>query len=124
MVNDKETNIDELKTKVKEFCDKRDWDQFHDAKELSIALSIEASEILEHFRWKTKDEIKKLLENPIKKEEIGDEMADVFYFLLRIAQMNNIDLTEAFYRKLDKNDKKYPVEKAKGSSKKYNEYEQ
>jgi NTP pyrophosphatase (non-canonical NTP hydrolase) len=124
MVNDKETNIEELKTKVKEFCDKRDWDQFHDAKELSIALSIEASEILEHFRWKTEDEIKNLLENPIKREEIGDEMADVFYFLLRIAQMNNIDLTEAFYRKLDKNNKKYPVEKAKGSSKKYNEYEQ
>lgn len=121
MSSDKETNIEDLKKQVKDFCDSRDWDQFHDAKELAIALSIEASEILEHFRWKTKDEIKEMLNNPTKREDIGDEMADVFYFLLRIAQMNNIDLAEAFERKLQKNEKKYPIEKFKGSSKKYNE---
>jgi len=122
MVNDKDTNIESLKSKVKEFCDKRDWDQFHDAKELSIALSIEASELLEHFRWKTKEEVKEKMSKPEKVEEIKDEMADVLYFLLRIAQMENIDLSEALENKMEKNDKKYPVDKARGSNKKYNEY--
>lgn len=123
MSKDKETSIEDLKARVKEFCDARDWDQFHDAKELAIALSIEASELLEHFRWKTKEEVKKTLENLEKKEEISDEMADVLYFLIRIAQMNNLDLSEALERKLEKNNKKYPVEKFKGSAKKYNEIE-
>lgn len=118
---DSETNIQELKDKIKAFCDARDWDQFHNAKELAIALSIESSELLEHFRWKTPKEIEELLNNPIKKEEISDEMADCLYFIIRMAQMNKIDLSEALERKLEKNDKKYPVEKAKGSNKKYNE---
>lgn len=118
---DNNTNIQELKNKVKSFCDARDWNQFHNAKELAIALSIEASELLEHFRWKTKEEVKKSLENPEKREEISDEMADCLYFVIRIAQMNNIDLSEALERKLEKNNKKYPVEKAKGSNKKYTE---
>jgi NTP pyrophosphatase (non-canonical NTP hydrolase) len=124
MAKDDETTIEELKATVKEFCDKRDWDQFHDAKELSIALSIEASELLEHFRWKTKEEVRTKMSKPEKVEEIKDEMADILYFLLRIAQMENIDLSVALKNKIEKNEIKYPVEKAKGSSKKYNEYEQ
>lgn len=123
MKKDRETSIEDLKNKVKSFCDSRDWDQFYDAKELAIALSIEASEILEHFRWKKSEEIQEMLKNPVKREEISDELSDVFYFLLRIAQMNDIDLTESFERKLKKNEKKYPIDKAKGSSKKYNEFE-
>ena len=118
---DNETNIQQLKEKVKAFCDARDWDQFHDAKEIAIALSIEASELLEHFRWKNKNEIKDKLNDPVKKEEIEDEMADIFYLLLRIAQMYDIDLSNALDRKMEKNDKKYPVDKSRGSSKKYNE---
>jgi len=118
---DSTTTIKQLKEKIKSFCEARDWDQFHDAKELAIALSIEASELLEHFRWKSKEEVKKIWENPQKKEDIEDEMADILYFLLRIAQMNNIDLSDALIRKMEKNDKKYPVDKFKGSSKKYNE---
>ncbi len=121
MAKDNKTTIDDLKAQVKKFSDDRDWEQFHDAKELAIALSIEASEILEHFRWKTKEEVKELLKNPNKREDIEDEMADVLSFLLRMAQMNDIDLTKALERKLEKNNKKYPVEKSKGSSKKYNE---
>lgn len=120
-MKDFETNIQELKDKVRDFCDARDWDQFHDPKELAIALSIEASELLEHFRWKNKEEVKKIWEDSQKKEDIEDEMADILYFLLRIAQMNNIDLSEALDRKMKKNENKYPVEKFKGSSKKYNE---
>jgi len=122
MVKDNKTTIHELKEKVRRFCEVRDWDQFHDIKELAIALSIEASELLEHFRWKTKEEVKKALENSEKREEISDEMADCLYFIIRMAQMNNIDLSEALERKLEKNNKRYPVEKAKGSSKKYTEF--
>jgi NTP pyrophosphatase (non-canonical NTP hydrolase) len=122
MVKDTETKLHELKQKIKEFCEARDWDQFHNAKELAIALSIEASELLEIFRWKTPDEVKGLFKNEKKKEDIEDEMADVLYFLVRMAQMYDLDLTEALERKMDKNDKKYPVDKAKGSSKKYNEF--
>lgn len=118
---DKETTIHELKLKVKKFCDDRDWDQFHNAKELAIAMNIESSELLEHFRWKKPEEVEALFRDTKKKEEIQDEMADVLYFLLRIAQMNNIDLSESLESKLEKNNKKYPIEKSKGSNKKYNE---
>ena len=121
MAKDSETNLHEFKEKIKKFCEARDWDRFHNAKELAIALSIEASELLEIFIWKSPEEVKKLFEEPKKKEDIGDEMADILYFLTRIAQMYDIDLSEALDRKLEKNDKKYPVEKAKGSNKKYNE---
>ena len=123
MVRDTEGNINELKEKIKEFCDARDWDQFHNAKELAIALSIESSELLEIFRWKSPEEVKSLFENPKKKEDIEDEMADVLYFLIRMAQRYDIDLSEALDRKIEKNDNKYPVEKFKGSNKKYNEFE-
>lgn len=123
MKKDNERKIHELKDKIKEFCEARDWDQFHNAKELAIALSIEASELLEIFRWKTPEEVNALFSNEKKKEDIEDEMADVLYFLVRMAQMNNIDLAEALDRKMEKNEGKYPIEKAKGSSKKYNEFE-
>ena len=122
MVNDNERRIHDLKEKIKEFCDKRDWDQFHNAKELAIALSIEASELLEIFRWKTHEEVDELFKDEKKKEDIEDELADILYFLVRIAQRYDLDLSEAFDRKLEKNDKKYPIDKAKGSHKKYNEF--
>jgi NTP pyrophosphatase (non-canonical NTP hydrolase) len=121
MPKDQEVKIHELKEKIKDFCDKRDWDQFHNAKELAVALSIEASELLEIFRWKNPQEVSELFNNPKKKEDIEDEMADIMYFLVRMAQRYNIDLSEALDRKMEKNEKKYPVEKAKGSNKKYNE---
>ena len=122
MVKDTERKIHELKEKIKEFCDARDWDQFHNAKELAIALSIEASELLEIFRWKTHEEVDELFKDEKKKEDIEDEMADILYFLVRIAQKYDLDLSESLDRKMEKNNNKYPVEKAKGSHKKYNEY--
>jgi len=119
---DNKTNINELKEKVKKFCDDRDWSQFHNAKELAIAMNIESSELLEHFIWKKPEEVEAVLKDPKKKEEIQDEMADVLYYLLRIAEMNNIDLSEALENKIHKNNQKYPVEKSKGSHKKYTEF--
>ena len=123
MPKDEERKIHELKELIKKFCEERDWDQFHNAKDLAIALSIEASELLEIFRWKSQEEVKNLFKNEKKKEDIEDEMADILYFLIRMAQMYDLDLSEALDRKMEKNEKKYPVEKAKGSSKKYNEFD-
>ena len=123
-MKDNERKMHELKDKVREFCEERDWDQFHDAKELAIALSIEASELLEIFRWKTPEEVKELFNNEKKKEDIEDEMADVLYFLVRIAQIYDLDLSDALDKKMKKNEEKYPVDKARGSNKKYNEFEE
>ena len=121
-MKDHETKLYELKDKIKAFCEARDWDQFHNAKEHAIALSIEASELLEIFRWKNEKEVAELFKNEKKKEGIEDEMADILYFLVRMAQRYDLDLSEALDRKMEKNEKKYPVEKAKGSNKKYNEF--
>ena len=123
-MKDNERKIHELKDKVRDFCQERDWDQFHNAKELAIALSIVASELLEIFRWKSPEEVKALFENEKKKEDIEDEMADVLYFLVRMAQLYDLDLSDALDKKMRKNEEKYPDEKAKGSNKKYNEFEE
>ncbi|MDP4012911.1 MAG: nucleotide pyrophosphohydrolase [Candidatus Nanoarchaeia archaeon] len=121
MVKDHEAKINDLKDKIKEFCEDRDWDQFHNAKDLAIALSIEASELLELFRWKSGNEVEELFQNEKKREDIEDEMADILYFLVRMAQRHNIDLSEALDKKMEKNNNKYPIEKARGSNKKYTE---
>jgi len=122
MAKDQERKIHDLKEKIREFCEAREWDQFHNAKDLAIALSIEASELLEIFRWKDSKEVELLFKDNIKKENIEDEMADILYFLVRIAQRYNLDLSEALEKKMEKNEKKYPIDKAKGSNKKYNEF--
>lgn len=121
MINDKEVTLEELKNKVKEFCEERDWDQFHNPKELAIGISTEANELLQIFRFKSEEDMKKVMSSD-KRIEVEEELADVLYFVLRFAQMNNIDLSSAVSNKIEKNDKKYPAEKVKGSNKKYNEY--
>ncbi len=119
---DKETKIQDIKDYVKKYCDDRDWDQFHNPKELAIGIITEAAEVLEHFRFKSEKEMDEFFKDPKKREDIEDEMADVLYFLCRLAQKYDVDLSEAFKRKMAKSEKKYPVEKARGSSKKYNEF--
>ena len=121
MINDKEVTLEELKTKVKEFCEKRDWDQFHNPKELAIGISTEANELLQIFRFKSEEDMKKVMSSD-KRIEVEEEIADVLYFVLRFAQMNKIDLSSAVSSKIGKNDKKYPADKVKGCSKKYDEY--
>ncbi|HET55856.1 MAG TPA: nucleotide pyrophosphohydrolase, partial [Ignavibacteria bacterium] len=105
------------------FCEDRDWDQYHNAKNLAIGIITEASELLENFRFKSEDECHTLFEKDEHREEIVKEMADVLYFLLRLAQKYNIDLSDAFARKMVENEKRYPVEMAKGSNRKYTEWE-
>jgi len=111
--------IDELKAQVRSFCEERDWDQFHGPKDLAIGVITEASELLEHFRFLTDEQAMALLNNPQQKDEVEDELADVLFFLLRFSQRFDIDLAQALVRKIEKSKKKYPVDKAKGSNKKY-----
>jgi len=114
-------SIQSLQEIVKNFCEERDWDQFHSPKDLAIGVSTEASELLELFRFKTDQEVKELLKDPKFEEKLSEEAADVFFFILRLCQMNEIDLEKSFHKKLAKNAEKYPVEKSKGSNKKYDE---
>jgi len=118
---DELTTIAQLKDQIKRFCEERDWDQFHNAKDLAIGITTESSELLEHFRFKSADQVESMLLDPQKRELISDEMADVLYSVLRFAQVYAIDLSSALEAKLTKNGIKYPVEKAKGSNKKYSE---
>lgn len=115
------SELHKLQKCVQDFCEDRDWDQFHNPKDLAIGLAIEASELLEFFRYKTQNESFEILENEESKREIGYELADILFNLLRFTQKFNIDLESAFKEKMQLNNKKYPVEKARGQNKKYTE---
>ncbi len=115
------SNIQSLQEVVQKFCENRDWNQFHHAKDLAIGVSTEASELLELFRFKSNEEISALFNDPQFRSNVSDEIADVFFFVLRFCQKYDIDLEKSFLAKLDKNSKKYPIEKAKSSNKKYDE---
>jgi dCTP diphosphatase len=106
-----------LRDQLRLFARERDWDQFHAPKNLAIALSVEAAELLEHFQWLSEEASKKLV--PEELAAVKEEMADVFIYLVRLADKLDVDLLEAAARKIELNAKKYPVEKARGSSKKY-----
>lgn len=118
--HDDVTTLASLKTRVRDFCEERDWDRFHGAKDLAIGLVTEASEVLEHFRFQDDEDIAAILGDPGRKAEIEAELADTLFFLLRFAGRYDIDLSGAFDRKLAKNALKYPVETARGSNRKYN----
>jgi NTP pyrophosphatase (non-canonical NTP hydrolase) len=122
-MKDDKTTINEIKKKVEEHIQERDWEQFHNPKDVAIALSIEAAEILEIFRWKTPEQMKELLSDPKIKEDLGDELADVLSFIVDLARVTDIDLAEAFERKMEKNNKKYPKELVKGKNHKYTYYQ-
>lgn len=105
--------LEQLKKDVHQFTIDRDWDQFHNGKDLAIALSIEANELLESFLWKKPEDV--------KLEKVREELADVFNYAFLIADKYDLDVDEIVRAKMAKNAEKYPVEKAKGSAKKYNE---
>ena len=115
-----EPAIEELKIKLREFAQERDWEQFHSPKNLSMALSVEASELVEHFQWMTEEQSADL--QPNRHAAVAFELADIFIFLLRLSDQLDIDLMEITKRKIELNNKRYPIDKVKGSSKKYNEY--
>jgi NTP pyrophosphatase (non-canonical NTP hydrolase) len=109
--------IKKITEKIKKFRDERDWMQFHDPKNMAISIIIESSELLEHFQWKTKEEVYLYLKS--NKNEIEEEIADVAMYLFELADNLGIDLIKAMEQKLEKNSKKYPIEKAKGKHTKY-----
>lgn len=113
--------ISELIEKVQRFCEERDWDQFHNPKDLAIGISTEANELLDIFRFKSDKEITEILEDESKREHVEEELADTLFFILRFAQMNFIDLEDILEKKIAKNAQKYPVEKIKGKNLKYTE---
>ncbi len=114
--------IDEAKKIVEEFCECRDWGQFHNPKDLAIGVVTESSELLQIFRFKTPAECEAMLSNIKSKQKICDEISDVFFFVLRFAQKFDIDLYSSLLNKIMINNKKYPIDQSKGCNKKYDEY--
>ncbi len=112
--------LEQIKLKLRQFAEERDWDQFHSPKNLSMALIAEAAELVEHFQWLTEKESHSLSED--KMREVEEELADIQIYLIRIADKLSVDLLNAVNKKIEINEKKYPSEKVKGSSKKYTEY--
>ena len=112
------SDIKNLTEKIVKFNKARDWEQFHNPKDLALSLSLEASEVLEHFQWKSKKEIEKYIKSD--KTHIGKELADVFYWVLLMSYYLKIDIIKALEKKMKENEKKYPAAKAKGKYTKYN----
>jgi dCTP diphosphatase len=112
--------LDQLKTRLRQFAEERDWDQFHSPKNLSMALIAEAAELVEHFQWLTEAQSASL--SPDKLEKVEEELADILIYLVRAADKLGINLIEAAKNKIEVNEQKYPADKAKGSAKKYTEY--
>ena len=107
------TDIEQILEELRVFNRERDWDQFHNGKDLAIGLSVEASELLEAFLWKVPEDV-----NP---DKVREELADVLNYAFQMADKYNLDIKEIMLEKIRKNAAKYPVEKARGSAKKYNE---
>ena len=112
-------DIKKIEKVLKQFSVEREWEQFHSPKNLSMALSVEASELVEIFQWLTEEQSYAL--NDSKKQHTKEEVADIAIYLLRICMKLDIDLEEAIFEKMKMNEEKYPVEKVKGSAKKYTE---
>lgn len=110
-----------VRDRLRQFAQARDWDQFHSPKNLSMALSVEASELVECFQWLTEDESSNLSSEQLT--AVTDEIADVQLYLVRLADKVGVDIASAIEQKIVKNEAKYPVDQVKGSSKKYTEYE-
>lgn len=107
------SDIEELRQAIVKFTQERDWDQFHNGKDLALALSVEAAELNEAFLWKEA--------NDVNVEKVKEELADIFNYAILIADKYDLDIKQIILDKLRRNAEKYPVEKAYGSAKKYNE---
>lgn len=110
-------SLKQLTEKILEFRDARDWQKFHNPKDSAISLALEAAEVLEHFQWKSQEELQSYLRT--NKDDVGEELADVLFWVLLMSHDFGIDILKASFKKLDKNIAKYPVEKSKGKHTKY-----
>lgn len=114
------TDFNHFRLRIRQFADQRDWDQYHSPKNLAMALIVEAAELVEHFQWLSEADSQSL--PPAKLRQVGEELADIQIYLLRIADKLNVDMADAVDKKIAANALKYPVDLARGSSKKYNEF--
>ncbi|MDT8383744.1 MAG: nucleotide pyrophosphohydrolase [Gammaproteobacteria bacterium] len=112
--------LDRLRQQLRDFAAERDWEQFHSPKNLSMALIVEAAELVEHFQWLTEAQSKALPDET--RDKVEQELADIFLYLIRIADMLDMDLPSAAQRKIEINQQKYPASQVRGQSKKYTEY--
>jgi len=110
------TDFEEIIKALVKFRNERDWEQFHNSKDLALAIMLEAAELNELFLWKNQEEVAR-----VDVERIKEELADVFAFAFLLAEKHNLDIKELVLNKINKNSLKYPVDKAKGTAKKYNE---
>jgi len=116
MKEDANTTINELKEEIKNFIKKRDWEKYHNLKDLAESICIEAAELLEIFQWRKIEEIEKLIEDEKFKIKISEEIADIIIYLLNMSESAKIDITKAVLNKIKKNEGKYPIEKYYGKA--------
>lgn len=120
-MSDKTTTIADLKVAVADFAHEREWLQFHSPKNLSMALAAEAAELMEHFLWTQPEDSHARAKDPRREADICDELADIIIYALEFANVTGIDIAAAVRAKMEQNAAKYPVEKTRGRSEKYNE---
>jgi dCTP diphosphatase len=111
---DEQTTLADLRRRVAEFIAARDWEQYHAPKNLSASIAIEAAELLEHFQWLTDEQAAAALQEEGKLEAVAEEMADVFIYLLSLANALDVDVSEAVLEKLERNEKRFPAEEWRG----------
>ena len=119
--SDSTATVSQLKAQIKEFVRERDWDQFHFPKDLAIGLAIEAGEVLEHFRFRSNEEIEQRLANGPLRRDLGHELADVLYFTLLMCANLEMDASQILEEKLALSRQRYPIDQAKGKNLKYTE---
>ena len=120
-LNDTATSISELKRLVLAFAEEREWVQFHNPKNLSMALAAEAGELMEHFLWATPEQSQAVARDAAKRSKIADELADVVIYAIEFSNITGIDISAAIEAKMQANAQKYPVAKARGRADKYTE---
>src|SRR3989344_6470398 len=113
------SDIQELTDLILKFRKERDWKKFHNLKDMSLSLVLEAAEVMEHFQWKSKNEIDKYIKT--HKQKISEELSDVLYWIFLMSYDLKIDIKQEFIRKMKITERKYPVSRAKGNNKKYTE---
>ena len=111
---DAQTTLSDLRQCVSDFVERRDWRQFHSPKNLSMALSIEAAELMEHFQWLTQDQSRRVADDPQRLAPVAEELADVISYALAMANQLDIDISTAVRDKMKKNEQKYPAEQYRG----------
>jgi len=122
MVQHQLLDVGRIQAHLRTFANSRDWEQYHSPKNLAMALAGEAGELLEIFQWLTEEESRALSSDAKRRERVGEELADVLQYVLRIADLLGIDIDQALWAKLENNERKYPVTLAKGNARKYTEF--